>query len=1460
MTKDYKYDGANELINSDALKANLQETAVQQVEIASSYEVLTEIVCDYRGISKSLHDLLIEINHPFRNWLIILPRLRAYTLKHNSHYLRHPKGPQAFTRFVDIFLEAIGDSQSMAKSKAITLQAISHDQSSPKNAAAILNLAMESLLAYLEKFINSLDKQELKRHKRALNQCFNKLHKLTDQVLTYMVQGYHPIKKIATTLLEITSEDKTFKLDPFCQLYTKLLGIDYNYWLSEEDPLPWFTEACGHEQDDWNVSNIFAPISHAAMQNRLALLNPNKHKDKGREKLIRILDLPAHIEIVRLYKDIPNQLLDVPFPNAAYPGHTENGHKTPPMAKDSQDQQDRFAENRKLLFLFRIMDTQGLFLIHEETLREINRSLVHLIQQQSFEEIEQFLLTTFQLLKANVKKFPHTSLQCIQVLGTEVFKKESGRLVESFLWEVVRFGFQYANVTGVDEDWQPITNPAHLVNIRVWLSLIMQEPKWCSTLFSALIINLHLSGTCIKDTDLFQRDITELLNHPIEPLYNLAKQFAKLLPVFFNDIGAEGLLREVSTELDEIHRRHDVLIHFLRKQSHVESSNLIVAFIEAIFSFWRTRDKELLADFLPPEVLYQIQLEGPFIDDLHILLKRVFELPSHHGVLDLLNWSEQERDSFLNQQADLNPVELRRFTLLVDMYTLLYEKYNLGRQDLRQQLEQAVNSSFPELADLIDVLDTGNTFQCLTAILDHLENLQKIILNERKFEAKEDIYYKRHIAVDIPSVYGRYREKKFDALGLTFRLENLAKIYLEKIPETVNLSFITEATFIRIINCLKLYLRALKLDGISSRHLESYVALLSSSIEQKRFSYTQYLDIFRGLSEGVKDIIYAYYTNVHQNNLSIIAPQIGTQNLLPRYRSLWHDDDQSGSIHRLSESFLRDLISSTFGLQHLDNFITRIYQTLEIQKELLDEKNLDLLMTYNPENVITFLHQNNSHTDNLLMLGNKGYNLTLLAADNLPVPPGFVVTTEMFRCWPVVKDFFKARDEFMSQIKRAMGALEEMTGKKYGSPDNPLLVSVRSGAAVSMPGMMATLHNIGLNEEIVESYVQKTGQEYLAWDNYRRFLQSWAMTKGVDRETFQSLMDNAKKKYDVQVKRQFTPAQMKELALKYQKAIRGIGIGIPDDPWLQLTAALEMVLNSWDTAKTKDYRSLMDVSDSWGTAVIIQAMVFGNLSNEAGSGVLFTAHPYRKVRRVALWGDYAPGDQGEDIVSGLVTAYPISVEQAEIDGRSKDFTLERLFPQIYQRLREIARELVYEKHWNPQDIEFTFEGPEAKDLYLLQTRDMITIKKKENFDTFIDSMEMNKAILGKGIGVSGSALAGRAVFTMENIRRLRQEDPDASLILVRQDTVPEDIKEVSLADGLVTARGGQTSHASVVALRLDKTCVVGCKNLKVYETEERCEISSHIIRFGDPICIDGRKGLFMCGNHPIKREVHILPI
>ena len=1410
------------VLQSDALKANLEETA-GKVEIDPRYQLLQDVVERYQGLSSKLESLLYEVSHPYRNWQLIIPELRAFVLKNLNHYRRHKQGPESFTLFTSIFLEALDDSRKNGK---------------------LVSMIMEAMLAYTDKLITSLDAETLLLFEEQLNDFFDRLQRLDEidhQVMMYMVQGHHPMKKMALRLISFGRSDAgtSFSFAPIARLMKKILTLNYSYWLGEEDPLPWFESQCGEFCRDWQAGKLLAAISHKRMQEHLETLKQIDTREDPFQGLSEILELPAHMDVVRLYRKIPAQL-----------------------AVDSSGGADSpFVENRKLIFLFKIMDTAGLYLIHEETLREINRSLVQLIRKQSFEEIEQFFVTTFQLLKANVRKYPHTSLQCIQVIGGEVFKRNNSRLVEAFLWEAVRFGFQYANIIGVDEDWQPITNPAHLSNIRAWLHLIMQEPKWCSTLFSALIINIKLSGTCVKDTDLFQRDITDLLNHPIGPIYNLSKQFTKLMPVFFNEIGAEGELRDVSTEIDELHKRHDVLIHFLRKQSHVESSNLIVGFIKAIFTFWITLDKDHLRPFLPDEILGQVETSGPFVDEQHMLANRIREELRFNSMDDILSWDEEGRRDYLERQHDISQLERTRFELLVKMFKLLNHKYNLGMQELRNQLQQAAQAGFPEMENLLDELETCDTYHCLDVVLTHLENLKSIILSEEKFEPKEEIYYKRHIAVDIPSVYGRYSERKFDALGLSFRLENLANIYLERLTQSINLGFITQATFISISKCLLLYLRALNVDGIFSRRLDTYASLLTSSINMKRFSYTQHLDIVRGLSEGVKDVIYAYYTNIHQNNLSIIIPQIGKENLLTKYRSLWDEQDLPSTVLRLSESFFRDLIATTFGLQHLDNFILRIIQTLESQKDILDEKTIDLLMTYNPEQTISSLDNENLRTHNLIHLGNKGFNLMMLAADGKPVPPAFVITTEIFRCWPAVHGFNRARDEFMQRVREEITDLEELTGRTFGSPEDPLLLSVRSGSAMSMPGMMTTIHNVGLNEDLVEEFVANhPEQEYFVWDNYRRFLQSWAMAGDMEREEFQALMNNHKKRYKVGLKRQFSPSQMRGLALEYQTALRRRGCSAPEDPWLQLIGAVQMVLESWDTHKAQEYRHLMDVSDNWGTAVIVQSMVYGNLSDQAGSGVLFTAHPYRKVRRVALWGDYASGDQGEDIVSGLVTSHPVSVEQAELDGRSVDQTLELRFPAIYERLLEISRDLVYTKEWNPQEIEFTFEGPGPEDLYILQTRDMITIKKKEHFNVFLEADSLQEDTLGKGIGVSGSALSGLAVFTEENIRQLRREKPGEQLILIRQDTVPEDIREISMADGLLTARGGQTSHASVVATRLEKTCVVGCRDLQVFETRQYATINGFQINFRDAISIDGRNGLFLKGIHEVQEEVHILPL
>ena len=1416
-------------IESDALKANLLETATGKVEIDEELRVLLEVVERYKGLHSSLERLLYEVCHPFRNWKMILPQLRSFVLKNSGHYRTHQKGPEAFRLFANLFFAALEDC---------------------RRDPALLSQVVAAKMAWLDKMVNLFSQEDLVRFGTPLNELFTRIDLLGrdgDAIIMHIVRGQHSVKKLAARLVAL-GDDGTVAFDygPLASMIRTVLGKNYHYWLQEDDPLQWFDEHCGILRQDAPTRQLFDKISHAAMHDHVAALDTTLDQD-ALAGTRRLLTLPGHVDIVRDYREIPDALMRAEVP----------------CDKDMEGQGgslQQFIENRKLLFLFRIMDTQGLYLIHEETLREINRSLVQLVRQQSFEEIEDFLLTTFQLLKVNVRKFPHTSLQCIQVLGDEVFDRGNSRMVEAFLWGLVRFGFQHVGVVGVDENWQPLLNPAHLSNIRVWLHLIMQEPKWCSTLFSALIIHLKLSGTCIKDTDLFQRDITLLLNHAIEPIYNLSKQFTKLMPVFYNEIGSEGELRDVSTELDEIHRRRDLLIHFLRKQGHVESSNLIVDFIMEIFRFWKTGQKELLLPFLPEEVYSQIETSGPYVDDQYVLSARVWRELEIRDVSDLLQIEEEDLSGFLALQTDLQEHEVRRFELLVKMYKLLYQKYELGFQEIRIELEQAVRDGFPEMERVLAVLEEDDTEKCLEVILATLDQLKEIILSKTQFEAREDIYYKRHIAVDIPSVYGRYKEKKFDALSLTFRLENLANLYLEKLPETVNLTFITQATFWNIVRCLRIFMQALRIDGITSRRLETYLSLLTSSLKVRRFSYTQYLDIFRGLSEGVKDIIYASYTNIHQNNLSIIIPQIGRENLLPKYKGLYDEEDVPTSVQRLSETFMRELISSTFGLQHLDNFILRIIQTLESQKDKLDSQHLDLLMTYNQEKAISMLHDPNPYTHNLIHLGNKGFNLATLMAEGIRVPAAFALTTEIFRCRDVVFGYQQPREELMQRIRNALNEIERLTGRVYGSSDCPLLLSVRSGGAISMPGMMATVHNVGYNEDIIAEYVKNGGNEYVAWDNYRRFLQSWAMISGVQREDFQELMNEAKATHGVALKRQFSAAQMKELALSYQKLVRKRGLGIPDDPWLQLINAVQLVLDSWGNLKASDYRKIMDVSDAWGTAVIVQAMVFGNRSGSAGSGVVFTAHPYRKVQRVALWGDYAYGDQGEDIVSGLVTSCAVSVEQAQLDGRAVDETLERRFPAIYNELLQISRDLVYEKRWNPQEIEFTFEGPEPDKLFLLQTRDMITIKKKEHLNVFIESPELSISHLGQGVGVSGSAFSGRAVFTAENIKKLREKDPNAKLVLIRQDTVPEDIKVINMADALLTSRGGQTSHASVVAVRLEKTCVVGVRQLKVYETAQYCEIGDHRIHFGDAVSIDGRSGLVLKGTHAIREEYHILPI
>jgi pyruvate,orthophosphate dikinase len=943
--------------------------------------------------------------------------------------------------------------------------------------------------------------------------------------------------------------------------------------------------------------------------------------------------------------------------------------------------------------------------------------------------------------------------------------------------------------------------------------------------------------------------VSQLLHAPTRPAYNLVKQLAKLFPVYFNQIGAEGQLRAVSTEVDELTGRDDRLVHFLRKQSHVESNNVIVSFVEAIIEFWRNLDKTRMKDLVPPEVFSEVSDSGPLVEEMHTIFTSLFNSRNAYHTRDLLELSDSEIQDLIQSVPNVSQRERQRAFLMIQFYQLVHEKYALSYKDILAHLQRAGALGLPEPTELIEGLGSPDPFKQLESILDYLIELKEVILTSCELQVLENIYYKRHIAVDIPSMYGSYNERKFDALGLTFRLENLANVLFEEIIFSFNLTFITRASFFRISKFLHLFIKALDIDGITSYRLARQEELFQKALQVPRFSHSQYMDIFRGFSEAIRQIIQTNYYALHQDNLEVLVGSLGQERLLPRYRRESDRESLTEWNHRVSESFLRELIARTFGLQYFDHFIGSILTTLDTQKEMLTVDKLDLLLSYDPEKTISLIHQPNKMTYDLIHMGNKAFTLTKLRSIGIRVPPAFVITTEYFRCRSVIEGFSHSHVDFQERVMEHIGKLEEATGRHFGCPDTPLLLSVRSGSAMSMPGMMNTFLNVGINEAIVEVLIRETGEAWFAWDNYRRFIQSWAMSFGMQRDEFDALMVAFKRRYSRTVKRQFQPGEMRELALAYKEAaFREHGIIVAEDPKEQLFTAISQVTDSWITPKAKTYREIMGISENWGTAVTIQAMVFGNLDAQSGAGVMFTHDPWRSEDQVDPVGDFTLGNQGEDVVGGLVERLPLSEKQRLGERDQKEHSLEVLFPKVYHRLVKIAKDLIYGQNWAPQEVEFTFQGDGEEGVFVLQSRNM-TARVRRHYPVFKPSSELNGAYLGSGIGVSGGALCGVVAFDLESIQKLREDRVPHPVILIRADTVPDDIREISVADGILTGKGGATSHAAIVANRLEKICVVGFGKIRVWERERKCVINGRVIRTGDMIGIDGRSGAIYFGYH-----------
>jgi pyruvate,orthophosphate dikinase len=670
----------------------------------------------------------------------------------------------------------------------------------------------------------------------------------------------------------------------------------------------------------------------------------------------------------------------------------------------------------------------------------------------------------------------------------------------------------------------------------------------------------------------------------------------------------------------------------------------------------------------------------------------------------------------------------------------------------------------------------------------------------------------------------------------------------EELIQSFNLKFITKQTITKIHRYLWLYISALEIEGISTEGLAAKVKYVTHALPVKQFSTDQYIDIFRFISKDIQDIVHNYYIDAHSFNLSVIIGQVYQQDAEADKKAEQRKYEKS--VYQHSENFIRGMISSAFGLQVLDNFVNAVIKTLNSESEKFKDNKqiLNILMAYNPDLTVSSFYRKNKRLDNQIFLGNKGYFLKEMVSFGFNVPPGFIITTEVFRGYDAVYGYKHIFNDLAVRVNKEIVVLEKITGRKFGDRNNPLLLSVRSGATVSLPGMMKSFLNVGINETIAESLSTKENFQWAAWDSYRRFLQSWGMFQGMNRNYFDAIIDEFKQKHDVERKITFLPVQMKQIALSYKKGIMDNRIVLKDKPMEQLRHAILQVFDSWYSEQAEIYRHQMHLSDKWGTAVIIQAMVFGNLNEHSGSGVIFTREPKSTSADVTLYGDFIFGVQGDDIVSGLVETYPISERQRIAECRYSKISLEEKFPEIYAELVRIAEILIYEKGFNHQEIEFTFEGPTSDKLYILQTRDMNPIKTKK-WRRFKDTKTLQSSVLGTGIGVNGGALCGRAVYSESDIKRFRKAEPETPLILVRPDTVPDDVGVLLQVEGLLTAKGGSTSHAAVTIPQLNKVGVVGFSKLKVYEVDEYATMEDHTIKAGDFISIDGWSGTVYSGQH-----------
>lgn len=1052
---------------------------------------------------------------------------------------------------------------------------------------------------------------------------------------------------------------------------------------------------------------------------------------------------------------------------------------------------------------------QDIFEQKENIIKEFEntiRKAYQLLDSEQLQELTGIVLNIINLLPKD-----QTTIHLIEIVLKESYERGYEEIFLDYLDLYKIMGFVSPSFRGISEEWQILYNSGHPISIKKFIEQIERYPEHYERLLKALICQIRLKGVFIKDTDLFGPYITRLINVTDRKHFFLLLCLLRQLPVFFNEIGAEGPIRDVSTEIDEIEKRKDELVHFLRKHCHVLSNSKTVDFMKAIFNYWFTGEKGPLKRFLPPDLYLKLDENENFRKEYGELIRYLVQKIKATNSTDILKKPVKSILDSINGKFDDRVI--RKMALFIQLYHLMEDKYSAKSIDIDSYLFYRSDLSLPDKESFKKGIKTKDRYQRLRFLLNLLKNLKDIITSHTNFEPTSSLYEKRHIAFDIPSVYGYYREVKFDAAGLFLRISSYFKALSSDLVSEFIMEPLSKDRVLKLISILRLMHEALLLEGLNVKHFEIQLSELEFGLKERDLQFDQILDILKQIHHELQNLVHLYYEVNFVEDFRKILLAAEPEELLSKFLEDPNTlPPRPKDITLGEEIFLRDMVSESICLQELDELLNKAIRAFYKDLNELNSKYLNVLIGTHSKDFVIPILENKRPIPLATMVGAKAYFLFQLTRLGYRVPKGFVISTKAYP----LRDILWDKGLFIERLLRSrLRLLEFSTKKSFGKGRRPLLLSARSGAKVSMPGMMHSVLNIGVTKDILK------GGDRLYEDSYRRFLISYASAWGIEKHRLKELQEGC---------------SQKELIGELEGLIRKEGIPFSEDPYQQLKDSISAVISSWNSPKARAYREVMDISHNWGTAVIVQEMVFGNLREDSGAGVLFS---HNMKGTFEPNGDVVYGAQGEEVVSGTSTTYPLSRRQARRQERDEEDSLEVRFPGIYQRLSEIAYELSYRHQFGPVELEFAFEGPQWDKLFLLQMRQMPQVEKPDFGQQEIDPGFIRVA---KGIGVYGAILKGRIVFNIEEIRFWRQREPNTRLILVREDTAPDDILELYNSDGLLTSKGGATSHAAIVALRLKKTAVVGCGGLFCKERKGQCSIAQNWLKPGSFIIIDGSTG------------------